>query len=829
MGDSTHNEKFGRSPHRDAGDQSSQSTPPTSLEKESSREVAQPIDESGGELSEVDGGGLGTGTRSSAARDARANDEKVLQTDADGMSNRSEDEDVEVTKAAESDGRMPAQEQVEADLEAGGSRAIRSAKTESAAEQHEARILDGVGSSSVQAEVDGSVHVGPTAGSVRWRTWSPRGNSDGSAEADSWGSGTRIVAIGALLGMALVLLLQLSFSNDWLDSFVKQNALEMPLRMRLLASMAAGGALGAVCASINLFLTRRRNVQWHLVERYYWMLSPFILAPLAPPILRVEPWRNRPEELLPLMIVVLLFVEALLSRALANIPDRVVGWYEAVAARVPQWWKRRGPWAVVISAALFYALFFTFYTLRWHYKLRTHTFDVSINTNLLAGGLHGDFMHSTVAFPDEPSKYMGAHVKWGGYLFLPIFYLFPRAETLLVIQSTLLGATALPLFAFARKRVSDWAAVCVALAFLCYYPMHSANFYEVKYVPIATFFIVSTAWAVDAKRWVLFGLAFFAAALMREDVPIGLAVMGMVLLLSGHRPVPGLVMALVASIWFFILRFAVMDSVAKWWFPNMYKDLWAPGEKGFGSVIKTLLTNPLFVLQHVITEQKVGYLMHLLVPVALLPARRWYLWAAFIPGFILTLLATDYKPITIHTFQYVMHWTPYLFLAVPLALAAIAQSSSIGNRRAWAALLVMLISSGVLSFHFGAFAQREKAFKGGYFTVEFTYSEAERARYAHVQEFQKLVPADATISTTENVGPHFAARRYFYSMRHGTHNAQYVVAEKNKLDLGQTEKSFTEAVRSGKYGVVKLLDDLVLLKKGHDTALNAKLLRDWRL
>ncbi len=661
------------------------------------------------------------------------------------------------------------------------------------------------------------------------KTWRPEGELGANTPLNPWGNLARTTALGGLLGLSLVVLLQTAFNNDWIDAFVTNNELAMPARMRVIFSMVAGLGVGGMVAIANLVLAKRRGVGWARVERYYWLLSPFILAPLAPPLLRVEPWRNKHEALLPLMVVVLLFVEALFSKALAEAPERVVRWRDAVAAAFPAWWKRNGPLTVVIVAALFYAAFFGFYTLRWHHKLRTHIYDLGINTNLMAGGLEGKFMHSTVTFPDDPGKYMGAHVKWGGYLFLPIFYFFPRAETLLLAQSTCLGFAAVPLFAFARKRISDWAAVGVSIAFLCYYPMQSANFYEINHVTIATFFIIATAWAVDARRWVLFAIIAFCAASMREDVPIGLAVMGAFLLATGHRPLPGLILAVVGTIWFFVLRFVVMDSVAEWWFPSMYKDLWAPGEKGFGSVIKTLVTNPLFVLSKVVIETKIYYVMHLLVPLALLPARRWYLWAAFIPGFILTLLATDYKPITMHTFQYVMHWTPYLFLAIPLALAAIARTSVTGNRRAWAALATMLVSSFVLTFHYGAFAQREGAFKGGYFTIEFTYSDAERARYEQVKEMRAIVPPDATISTTENVGPHFAGRRFFYSMRHGTHGADYVVAEKDKLGSGEPRKALAAALRGNEYGVVKLYKDLILLKRGHDPAQNAKALRDWKL
>ena len=48
----------------------------------------------------------------------------------------------------------------------------------------------------------------------------------------------------------------------------------------------------------------------------------------------------------------------------------------------------------------------------------------------------------------------------------------------------------------------------------------------------------------------------------------------------------------------------------------MYKKLWANGEKNFHSVIKTMLTNPIFTLQKLIVEKKVFYLLHLLMPIA---------------------------------------------------------------------------------------------------------------------------------------------------------------------------------------------------------------------
>ncbi len=251
-----------------------------------------------------------------------------------------------------------------------------------------------------------------------------------------------------------------------------------------------------------------------------------------------------------------------------------------------------------------------------------------------------------------------------------------------------------------------------------------------------------SAWcgAAETRRWLICGLATGAALLLREDIPIGVAVIGGFLLLSGYRSFPGFVIATVALSYFVYLRFHVMDDAGEWWYPNMYKDLWADGEKGYKSVIKTLITNPLFVLNKLVVEKKLVYLLHLLVPVAFLPARRWYLWAAFVPGIFLTLLVTNYDPPTLFSFHYVMHWAPFLFLAVPLALESIGKSLDSGVVRMRAAATTMVCASLVLTYNYGAFAARANSLKGGYNFIDFEYTPAEAERYRRLQTLVELIP-----------------------------------------------------------------------------------------
>ena len=638
----------------------------------------------------------------------------------------------------------------------------------------------------------------------------------------------RTLVLAALIGAALVSALQFFMAGDWLPDFLRGNSAAASVRDSLLVGTAMGAGLGALTAGGGLGWAARRGWPLTQVERLVWFASPLMLFPVVPLFLEYRAWKSKHNHLLPLVLISAVMLEVLVARSLARTPACLRHATEWLRRRLPLFWLRHGPLTVVLSGAAFYAVFMSFFALRRHFQLETHIFDLAINNNLLYGGLDGVFMKSPVVFAEDPGRYLAAHAKYGCYLFLPLYALYPRAETLIVLQSTLLGFGALPLFGFARKHISPWLAAALSLAYLCYHPMHSANFFEVKWVPVASFFVLSVIWAADARRWALCVIAFVWALLLREDLPIPLAVIGGFLLLTGHRPRAGLSMMLVAVAWFIFIRFIVMQQAGSWWFPKMYKGLWAPGDTGFRSVIKTLLTNPPFVLDAVLVKRKVFYLLHLMVPIVFLPTRRWYLWAALIPGFFLTLLATDYKPPTMFSFQYVMYWTPFVFTGSVLALRAMA--SGVGGRvKPRAAMAAILFASAALTYNYGAFSARSGSLKGGYGYVSFELSQEERERYANLRQLMQRIPPEAVVAATERVGAHLSSRPVMYSMRHGPHDAEYIVVWSKQLNLGSAKSALGSALRSREYGVLERLGDLALLRRGHDTTRNADMLRDWGL
>ena len=123
----------------------------------------------------------------------------------------------------------------------------------------------------------------------------------------------------------------------------------------------------------------------------------------------------------------------------------------------------RAPWlplAIVAVAVLRHAIFFSNVTIRNHYNLQTAGYDLGIENNLVWNAAHwnGPLFKTSVQMGGPVATHIGLHQTYISYLIGIPYRLVPRPETLLVLQSLLIGAAALPLYAYARRHLGAWTA-----------------------------------------------------------------------------------------------------------------------------------------------------------------------------------------------------------------------------------------------------------------------------------------------------------------------------------------------------------------------------------
>jgi uncharacterized membrane protein len=616
----------------------------------------------------------------------------------------------------------------------------------------------------------------------------------------------RALALLSAAGASFALFLQevIGYSS-WLETFVSGNVISFPNRHRLLLGMALGAFGGVVVGLLALQKGPERAARWSRLA------APGILLALVPPLCLPSAWGSQLQAALVMSAFVLLG-ERLCRMALSAGGDASPGPRPAVVlldkVSLPVSVRRWLPALVVAVAALAYAIYMSVFTLRMHGRFQTYNYDLGQYDNIFWNTMHGHPLRDTPLGFDRNWEELRGHASLSVFFLLPIYALWPGAKILLIIQSCVLALGAIPLYRLASRRLPRRYAAALAVTYLFYPPMHGMQFYDFHFQPIASTFVLFVIDLVDERRYWLCALAFLIAVGCREDVPVGLAIFGAFLALSGHRVVPGLIMAVAATAYFVALRFFIMPSFGAWGFADLYKDLFPAGAPTFGGIIATLVSNPIYTFGTATTPEKLRYALQILLPVAFLPLRRSYLVLAIIPGSVFTFLTTKYGPTIDIGFQYSAHFIPYLFSAAAVCLASYGATGT-GLVRRRAALLALFAGTTLSGIFWGAIPPRDRV-HGGFGTLSMRApTDDERRKDKDLRELHAMIPKDASVAMSEAEMPHVSHLK-MRGLR-DSYDADYILYALGSGYGGSTNAD--RALLNGQFEKIAERPGLALLKR----------------
>ena len=230
--------------------------------------------------------------------------------------------------------------------------------------------------------------------------------------------------------------------------------------------------------------------------------------------------------------------------------------------------------------------------------------------------------------------------------------------------------------------------------------VHGPLFYDFHFLSFSPFFVLWSAYFLVTRRYKLLVPSVLLTLLCREDAALSLSLIAFALAALRIRFRTSLVIAGVAFTWFVLTKLVFMQMFITDSFTHHYEHLVPADQRGFRGVAQTLISNPVFVLSTLVTEQKLLLAMHLLTPLLLLPIRQLKTAFFLLPGFIVVGLALSTSAIVEFKFHYTCHFIPYLFIAAAFALAIRSrlQRTTIACG--------MLLSVLVLTIQFGSFVRR---------------------------------------------------------------------------------------------------------------------------
>lgn len=582
-----------------------------------------------------------------------------------------------------------------------------------------------------------------------------------AAQLWSWGGLYFLIAIS--LGLALWPLTDLSLFKH----IAVKNDLTVDQRHRALLAIGASFAL-TTGAYLAVWLRRRKRepglaLGRSIVETNRWAFI-LLIAPMLTALGAVNIESKHPvfTTFLSLVItaLVMVFVYRLLGlRSLSPPADPFV------PARRPNLAR-----AVLWGGFLGYSALFSYFTLLDHWNLSTTIYDLGIYDNILWQTAHGFFLDCTFIKGGDHSVAHFDPILW---VLAQFYRFFPRAETLLVVQTVWLASGVFPLWKLAVLRLrNEWVAACLVLVYLLSPGLHGINMFDFHSLALIVPMVMWAVYALDSGSFRGYWVAIAALLVTREDVSLINCFIAAYALLSG-RTRTGLVTVAVSLIYLVaIKRFAMPDpgllmaANKAYSYTYYYEEMIPHAKEGVRGLLITLVTNPLWALTVLFKEEKLLFLLHLVLPLLGLPFVAGRKAILTVYGMLFIGLATR-KHVYSLSFHYSSLLLPMLFAALPDGLARVTDSRKLAAlgleraRLAWTLVLGMLVSSTLVTVKYGGIFPNA-TFRAGWSRLIRTPSPEMKLRYEKLREWITVIGPDAGVSSTSDIGPHISNRRRAY-------------------------------------------------------------------
>ena len=319
----------------------------------------------------------------------------------------------------------------------------------------------------------------------------------------------------------------------------------------------------------------------------------------------------------------------------------------------------RNPVFQVIALAIAYIIIASFISLLKHYAYNTYATDLGIYAQTLKSTLQGNILYNS----PEGMNTLGYHFSPILFLLVPIFWLAPYIETLLIVQSIALGASGYLVYKLARiQKLSHRTALFVEVLFLLSPLLWGVNFWEFHPVAFAVPTLLIMLIGLVQRRWKIFAVGLVLSLMTREDVVMALAVFGLVMLIAQYvknRKVDKVYLVVFLSA---IATYGIAVVVAR-----AVSGMDVPPMLMYGTLRYTYINEPfgqaiLGALGSFFSGSSMLLLFAYFLPLAFLPLLS-PLWAA--PAIFILIVSMLATQVTQHSLvQYPAAAIPFLFMAL---------------------------------------------------------------------------------------------------------------------------------------------------------------------
>ncbi len=432
-------------------------------------------------------------------------------------------------------------------------------------------------------------------------------------------------------------------------------------------------------------------------------------------------------------------------------------------------------WAILSFVILFVAVFFSL-QLRLYRGLHTGFADLVFFEQPLANTLRGRFFQLDMGHAIFGGQYRGVTSMFSEHLYLimlavlPLYALIPHTAVLFFLQALAGGLGGLAVFLIARERWgSEWAAVCLGLAYLLYPAVQGMTLgafnwgfhADTLFPPL---FLLAYYFLLTGRRR-LFAVFFLLSLSTVESVALLWMAFGLWLALTDRerRRTGGAVFG-GALAWWAVAVLVVIPRFREGALPYYFS---ASG--GLAAVWH----DPGLIVEWAAPLGR--YVVYLLGPVLFLPLLSPLLAAVAVPNLLVNLAA--------RAAGYTLPTSPNAWHAAPIvAVVFVSAIEGMGNLRRWlpgsdfrslrgfGSLAALVLVATALADYWAGPLPFSRGVSPDQFAVD-------PLKARDVAAVKALLPAEGSLSVEFFIGSHFTQRSPLYEFPEGWHAADYVLVD----------------------------------------------------
>lgn len=446
------------------------------------------------------------------------------------------------------------------------------------------------------------------------------------------------------------------------------------------------------------------------------------------------------------------------------------------------WREHRFETLPVLGILLFIAYFTTFTFIR-HTNFHTARYDLGIMDQTVWNTAQGRILELTNPVGTETIVRFAIHSDAFLALLAPLYWIIPSPYTLLFIQVLIVALGALPLYWLAVQIIKyKPLALILAYGYLLFPPLERAVIFDFHSVTLASTFILFAFYFLYNRRYWLFALFALLTLSTKETMSFMVIALGLYALLAQRNWKVGLATMGLGSLWFYLMLWHIMpgsrlDGTTH--FALGYYDQYghSPGE-----ILKTMLFKPYVWLQDLLTVGQARYLSWFIVPTGFLALLSPVILLAA-PEFAINMLSNNELMRTFY-YQYGAALTALIFASAVFGAATLMRRIKWISPQILTAYLLLVTIFTV--WRWSPLPGMRMADTAA-LTPNFPGRE-------YIQSLKQTIPADAVVSATNKLAPHFSHRQHLYLVPNGIGEANYILTARNDTSELITPEQMNEMI-----------------------------------